>query len=86
MMKGLVNMARHFVWETVKLMHSEAKHKEAFFAVLMNHLESTICFKSSAINNVFNEFMSKLTNTRIQEFLDFFKATRRGQLLYLDKI
>ena len=42
---------------------------------LCNCLESTECFKPSTLDNIFNDFISKLANTRIQEFLDCVKAT-----------
>lgn len=73
--EGFRKYGKSLVQETVKLVHSESKHKEVFSTVLSNRLQSTMCFTSSAIDNVFSEFVSKLTNTRIQEFLDSFKAT-----------
>ena len=73
--EGFRKHGKLLVQETVKLVSSEAKQKELFSAVLTNRLESTDTFQSSAIDDVFHEFVSKLTNTRIQEFLDSYKAT-----------
>ena len=73
--EGFRKYGKLLVQETVKRVHSEAKHKELFSAVLTSRFESTESFQSSVIDDVFHEFVSKLTNTRIQEFLDSYKAT-----------
>jgi len=71
---GFRKYGKSLVHETVKLVNSQVQHKDEFCAVLTKRLESTEYFKSTAIDDVLHEFISKLTNTRIQEFLDSFKA------------
>ena len=63
------------VLETTKFVYSEIKLKDKFYTVLTSCLGSTDCFKTSAVIDVFTDFVSKLSNTRIQEFLDSHKAT-----------
>lgn len=73
--EGFRKYGKSLVQETVKFVHSGTKLKENFSTVVTNCLESTECFKPSTLENIFRDFVSKLTNTRIQEFLDSFKAT-----------
>ena len=72
--KGFWKYGKLLVQETVKLVKNKANLKELFSAVLISCLGSTSTFQSSAIDDVFHEFVSKLTNTHIQEFLDSYKA------------
>jgi len=72
---GFRKYGKSLVQETVKLVHSQSQHKANFSAVLSKRLESTASYKSTAIDEIFDEFVSKVTNTRMQEFLDSFKAT-----------
>lgn len=72
---GFKKYGTSLVQETTKFVCSGTKLKEKFSIVLKSCFESPECFKSSALDNVFNDFVSKLTNTRIQEFLDSFKAS-----------
>jgi len=72
---GFRKYGKSLVLETIKLVDGQAQHKDEFCAVLSKRLESTELFKSTAIETVLHEFISKITNTRIQEFLDSFKAT-----------
>jgi len=73
--EGFRKYGKLLLQETVKLVKSKTNLKESFSAVLTSCLESTRNFQSSVIDDVFHEFVSKLTNTRIQEFLDLYKAT-----------
>jgi len=63
---GFHKCGKSYVQETVRLVHSQGQHKETFSAVLSKHLESTTC---SAIDEVFNKFVSKVTNTGIFRFI-----------------
>ena len=72
---GFKKYGSSLVHETVKFVHSGTKLKEKFDELLQNIFDTTDCFKSSAMDDVFSEFVSKLTNTRIQEFLSSFKST-----------
>ena len=67
--KGFHKYEKSLVQETFKFIHS------GISTVVANCLESTECFKPSTLDNIFNDFISKLANTRIQEFLDCVKAT-----------
>ena len=73
--KGFHKYGKSLVQETFKFIRSGTKLKEKFSTVVANCLESTECFKPSTLDNIFKDFVSKLANTRIQEFLDSFKAT-----------
>ena len=73
--KGFHKYGKSLVQETFKFIHSGTKLKEKFSTVVANCLESTEYFKPSTLDNIFKDFVSKLANTRIQEFLDSFKAT-----------
>ena len=55
--------------------NSGTKLKEKFCELLRNCFDSLDCFKPSALDDVFSEFVAKLMNTRILEFLSSFKAT-----------
>ena len=73
--EGFHKYGKFLVQETFKFIHSETKLKEKLSTVVANCLESTECFKPSTLDNIFKDFVSKLANTRIREFLDSFKAT-----------
>jgi len=72
---GFRKYGTSLVLETTKFVYSETKLKDKFYTVLTSCLGSTDCFKTSAVNDVFRDLVSKLTNTKIQEFLDSHKAT-----------
>ena len=72
---GFKKYGTSLVLETTKFVYSGTKLKGKFNVVLQSYFESPEYLKSSALDNVFNDFVSKLTNTRIQEFLDSFKAS-----------
>ena len=87
--EGFRKYGKSLVQQTFKFLHSGTKLKEKFSTVVANCLESAECFKPSTLENIFKDLVSKLTNTRIQEFLDSFKATaakKRELLLFLDRI
>jgi len=72
---GVRKYGTSLVSETTKFVYRETKLEDKFCTVLTSCLGSTDCFKTSAVDDVFKDFLSKLTNTRIQEFLDCHKAT-----------
>ena len=63
------------IQETTKFINSRTKRKEKFCELLRNCFDSLDCFKPSTLDDVFSEFVAKLMNTIIQEFLSSFKAT-----------
>ena len=66
---GFKKYGASLVQETTKFVCSGTKLKEKFSAVLTSCFESPECLKSSSLDTVFNDFVSKLTNTRILRFL-----------------
>ena len=55
--EGFCKYGKSLVQETVKFVHSGTKLKENFFTVVANCLESTECFKPSALENIFRDFV-----------------------------
>ena len=83
--EGFRKYGKSLVQQTFKFVHSGTKLKEKFSTVVVNCLESAECFKPSTLENIkfYKDLVSKLTNTRIQEFLDSFKATAAiNKLIY----
>ena len=55
--------------------------RSLFLSTLATKVPGLDDFSQSAINNVYTEFVRKLSNTRIEEFIDSFKqnaAAHRG--------
>lgn len=63
------------IQETVKLVNSKSQLKEQFKEILLKRLNAEDDDKLLVMTDLFNEFVRKLTNTRIQEFLDSHKVT-----------
>ena len=63
------------IQETVKLVNSKSQLKEQFKEILLKRLNAEDDNKLLVMTDLFNEFVRKLTNTRIQEFLDSHKVT-----------
>jgi len=69
---GFRKQGTSHVLKTTKFVCVATKLTDNFCTVLTSYLG---CFKTSTVSDVFSDFVSKLTNTSMQEFLDSYKAT-----------